>query len=104
MTKDRPRGLEVFRMLLEIRCRSKMAELMRRHVNADVPHESVFDLLRKSGLALPAAAPCHEDRAIHVRAQARQHVTAIPSEAPGNLVGDFTEMSCLLLFVSRAGM
>jgi hypothetical protein len=75
-------------MLLEIRCRPKMPELMRRHVNADVPRKGVDDLLRYGGLALPAAPFGDEEMAIHVGAEARQYVTAIPSKAASNFVRD----------------
>ncbi len=88
MTEELPRGLKIFGMLFEIRCRSEMPELVRRHVNADVPRKGVDDLLRYSGLALPTALFGDEEMAIHVRAKARQYVAAIPSKAASNLVRD----------------
>ena len=56
MTEEPARRLEIFRMLLEIRGRAKMPELMRRHVNADMPLESVRDLLAEGSLARAMAS------------------------------------------------
>jgi len=68
VTEDCARRLKVFWMLLEIRRRPEMPELMRRHVNADVPHAGVRDLLTEGGLALANAFLCDEEMAIHVGA------------------------------------
>src|SRR5215207_11087266 len=91
MTEETARRLEIFRMVLEIRCRREMPELMRRHVNADMPQDSLGDLYRESCLGLAAAARRDEGRAIHVGAEARQYVPAIPSQAAGNIVRDLTD-------------
>jgi hypothetical protein len=91
VAQDRARGLEIFRMVLEIRCRPEMPELMRRHVNPDMPLNGSDDLYRNGGLALPAPPCCHEEMAIHVGTQARQYVTAIPSKSAGNFVRDLTD-------------
>jgi hypothetical protein len=48
-----------------------MPELMRRHVNADVPRKGVDDLLRYGGLALPTTRLGDEEMAVHVGAEAR---------------------------------
>ncbi len=63
-----------------------MPELVRSHVNADVPRKGVDDLLRYGGLALPTASFGDEKRTIHVSAEPLKHVTAIPSKAASNLV------------------
>ena len=68
VTKHRTHRLEIFRMLLEIRCRPEMPELMRRHVNADMPHDGVNDLSSKGSLFLAATPLGDEDRAVHVGA------------------------------------
>ena len=67
-----------------------MPELMRRHVNADMPHDGVDDLDCERCLALADAFFRDEEGAIHVSAKARQDVTAIPSKAAGHLVRNLT--------------
>jgi hypothetical protein len=84
--EELPWRFKIFGMLLEVRCRAEMAELMRRHVNADVPRKGVRDLLRYGRLALPSALFGDEQIAIHVGAEARQHVATIPSKATSNFV------------------
>jgi hypothetical protein len=69
-----------------------MPELMRRHVNADMPRDGVDDLDCEGCLALVDALPGDEEVLIHVSAQARQDLTAIPSKAAGHLVRDLTVM------------
>jgi hypothetical protein len=66
--EDCARRLKVFRMLLEIRRRPEMLELMWRHVNADMPHHGIRDLLTDGGLALANTLLCNEEIAIHVGA------------------------------------
>ena len=44
VTEQRARRLEIFRMLFEIRCCPEMPKLMRRHGNADMPHDGIGDL------------------------------------------------------------
>src|ERR1700730_16362417 len=101
VTEHRARRLEIFRMLFEIRCCPKMPKLMRRHGNADMPHDCIGDLSSYGGLFLSAAPLCNEERPIHVGAQARQYVTAIPSNAAGNLVRDLTDEILFALSVPR---
>jgi hypothetical protein len=84
--EELPWYFKIFGMLLEVRCRAEMAELMRRHVNTDVPRKGVGDLLRYGRLALPTAALGDEEMAIHVGAEVRQHVATIPSKATSNFV------------------
>ena len=68
-----------------------MPELMRRHVNADMQLDGVYDLDCERFLAFADAFSRDEDRAIHVSAKTRQNVTAIPSEAVGHLVRHLTD-------------
>ena len=68
-----------------------MAELMRRHVNADVLRDGVDDLACERFLVLSGCPFRDEEVAIHVSAKARQDVAAIPSKAAGNLVRDLTD-------------
>ena len=75
-------------MLLEIRRRTKVSELMRRHVDADMPRDGFDDLLRERGLALLAALLSNEKIAIHVGAKARQDVAPIPPKSACDIVGD----------------
>ena len=63
-----------------------MPELVRRHVNADMPRKGVNDLLCYGGLALAAAPFGDEEMAIHVGANSRQYMSAIPSNAARNFV------------------
>ena len=49
-----------------------MAELMRRHVNADAPRKGVDDLLRYGLLALPTALSGDEEIAVQVSVEAWQ--------------------------------
>jgi hypothetical protein len=44
VTKETPRRFEVLRVFFQIRDRSEMPKLVRRHVNADVPGENGYDL------------------------------------------------------------
>jgi hypothetical protein len=78
-------------MPLKIRRRTEMPKLVWSHVNADVPRKGVDDLLRYGGLALPTAALGDEEMAIHVAAEARQYVTAIPSKPASKLVRDLSD-------------
>ena len=91
MTEHLARRLEILWMVLEIRRRHEMAELMRRHVNADMPRDGVDDLECQGGLALAATLPRDEKVGIHVSAKARQDVTAIPPKAAGHLVRDLSD-------------
>jgi hypothetical protein len=88
VAKNLAGGFEILGMLLKIRGCSEMPELMRRHVNADMPREGVNNLDGKGGLTLPAAVPCYEEIAILVSAKPRQDLTAIPSKTPGNVIGN----------------
>ena len=72
MTEDGARCLEILRILVEIRGCAKMAELMRRHVNADAPREGVDDLFRLGLLALPTALSGDEEIAVRVGVEAWQ--------------------------------
>ena len=68
-----------------------MSELMRRHVNAEIPLAGIRNLFGEGSLALANAFLRDEEMAIHVGgAEARQYVTTIPSQPTGNLVGDLT--------------
>ena len=88
MTEKCARRFKIFGMPLKIRRRPEMPELVRGHVNADVPRKGVGDLLRYGGLALPTAASGDEETAIHVGAETGQYVAAIPSKAASKFVGD----------------
>jgi hypothetical protein len=66
-----------------------MAELMRRHVNADVIRKGVSDLLAYGLLAFPPAAVIDEQMTLVVGAEARHYVAAIPSKAASNLIRHF---------------
>jgi len=68
MVEDCARRPKIFRILFEIRGRSEMPELMWRHVNADMPHHGIRDLLTNGGLALANTLLCNEEIAIHVGA------------------------------------
>lgn len=68
-----------------------MPKLMRRHVNAEMPHDGVGDLSCEGALALATAALRNEKIAVNTGAKARQYMTAIPSKAVSNLVGDFAD-------------
>ena len=63
-----------------------MPELMRRHVNADVPRDGIDDLYGERFLALVNAFFGDEEGAVHVGAKARQDMTTIPSKTAGHLV------------------
>jgi hypothetical protein len=84
-------GFKIFGVLLEIRCRPEMAELMRRHVNADALREGVGDLLAYGLLAFPTTALGDEQMTLQIGAEARHYVVAIPSKAASNLVGDLSD-------------
>ena len=88
MTEKCARRFKIFGMLLKIRRRPEMPELVRSHVNADVPRKGVGDLPRYGGLALPTAVLSDKETAIHVGAETGQYVAAIPSKAASKLVGD----------------
>jgi hypothetical protein len=80
---------KIFGMPLEIRCRPEMAELMRRHVNADVIREGVGDLLAYGLLTFPPDALSDKQMTVLIGPKARHYVTAIPSKAASNLIRHF---------------
>jgi hypothetical protein len=98
VAEDRARRLKVFRVLLEIGCRAEMPELMRCHVNADMPHDAGQDLISEGGLFLAAAPLRDEEMAIHVATKRRQDMTAIPSQMTCNLVRHLTDDVLLFAF------
>ena len=79
-------------MLFEVRRWPEMPELMRRHVNADMPRDGIDDLDCERCLMLADALFRGEEVFIHIRAQAREDVTAIPSKAAGHIVRNLTDM------------
>ena len=80
-----------------------MPELMRRHVNADVPRDGIDDLYCERFLALADALFRDEEGAIHVGAEARQDVTAIPPKAARHLVRNLTDNVLPLRFCVPGG-
>jgi len=93
MTEHCARRLKIFRMLLEIRRCPEMPELMRRHVNANMPHHGVRDLLTEAGLAFANAPLRDEERAIHVSAKARQAGMAGGEHRRGAMAGAFSKLA-----------
>src|SRR5262245_43869252 len=72
--------LEVLRVRLKVETCSEVAELMRRHVDADLLRDRLGYLLRQRLLALAPAALRHEAIAVGFATKTRQNLAPVPAD------------------------
>ena len=99
MTKHDPRSLEILGIFIQVGVRSEMAELMRRHVDPDVPLNGTDDLTCKCIWVLAPTMVCNKQVSVAITTKARQDMVAIPVDPSGYILWNLRRN--VFLFVLR---